>query len=111
MTEPADDTTLGGYLRAHGRPPAFDGSDGHPYSVSIEAEQTADLRAPWEGFLVFPRWATTGLGIIGHVETPTLWRAPTRDAVVALAEATPLFEVQAHLEAALVRARGGHDPS
>ena len=41
-----DDTTLGGYLAVHGRPPAFEGPDGHPYTVSVEVERTADLRAP-----------------------------------------------------------------
>jgi len=68
----ADDSTLGGYFRVHDRPPAFDGPDGHPYSVSIEVEKTANLRTPFAGYLVFPRWAQTGVGIVGHVETPTL---------------------------------------
>ena len=66
-----DDVTLGGYMRVHNRPPAFDGPDGHPYTVSLETEKTGDLRAPVAGFLVFPRWAENGVGIIGHVETPT----------------------------------------
>ena len=68
------DATLGGYLETHERPPAFEGVDGNPYTVSVEVEQTADLRAPYLGYLVFPRWAATGLGIIGHVQTPVLCR-------------------------------------
>ena len=40
------DATLGGYLDTHDRPPAFEGADGHPYTVSLEVEQTPDLRAP-----------------------------------------------------------------
>ena len=68
------DATLGGYLETHERPPAFEGVDGHPYTVSVEVEQTPDLRAPYVGYLVFPRWAATGLGIVGHVQTPVLCR-------------------------------------
>ena len=36
--DPAD-LTLGGYLVEHSRPPAFEGVDGEPYTVSAEAEQ------------------------------------------------------------------------
>ena len=67
-----EDATLGGYFRRHDRPPAFEGPDGHPYTVSLETEKTGNLRAPYQGYLVFPRWAETGVGIVGHVETPTL---------------------------------------
>ncbi len=68
------DATLAGYIREHDRPPAFEGSDGQPYTVSIEVEKVGDLNAPYVGYLVFPRWAETGLGVIGHVETPLLLR-------------------------------------
>lgn len=74
------DATLGGYLDTHDRPPAFEGADGHPYTVSVEVEQTPDLRAPYVGYLVFPRWAATGLGVIGHVQTPVLCRERGRAA-------------------------------
>jgi hypothetical protein len=95
------DATLGGYFRVHDRPPGFEGSDGHPYTVSIEVERTADLRAPWEGFLVFPRWAATGLGILGHVETPTLWTGSERDQVLRDAGEVPLLQVQRWLDQAI----------
>ena len=98
------DATLGGYFRTHDRPPAFEGSDGHPYTVSIEVEHTADLRAPWEGYLVYPRWARTGIGIEGHVETPTLWRGPSKDAVLSEAGDTPLLKVQEMLDRAIAAA-------
>ncbi|MEK9499544.1 hypothetical protein [Gaopeijia maritima] len=97
----SSDATLGGYFRTHDRPPGFEGSDGQPYTVSIEADRTPDLRTPWEGYLVFPRWAATGLGIVGHVETPVLWRGASRDAVVAEAGDTPLLQVQAWLDQAI----------
>lgn len=106
-TEAPDDTTLGGYFRVHDRPPAFEGSDGHPYTVSIETEKTPDLRNPYQGFLVFPRWARTGVGIVGHLETPTLWHGASRDDVLAAAGEATLLQVQTWLEEAIAN----HDTS
>ena len=97
----APDATLGGYLQVHNRPPAFEGADGHPYTVSIEVEKTANLRAPWVAYLVFPRWATTGLGVVGHVETPVLWEGTAADQVTALAGETPLLRVKQLLDEAI----------
>ncbi len=101
-----DDRTLGGYLDVHSRPPAFEGCDGQPYTVSIETERSPDLAAPVVGWLVFPRWAETGLGIVGHVETPLLWRGPTREAVTMEAGAIGLHEVQRLLNAAIADRAG-----
>lgn len=97
-----NDTTLAGYIAEHSRPPAFEGVDGDPYTVSLEVERTADLRAPYCGYLVFPRWATTGVGIVGHVETDTLARAGTEtEALDALGRLT-LIEVQRLLTEAIL---------
>ena len=113
MKEPAtgpgegeDDRTLGGYFDVHSRPPAFEAVDGQPYTVSIETERTCDLKAPVAGYLVFPRWAETGLGIVGHVESPLLWRGPTQGAVVDAARAATLNEVQRLLNEAVVASAG-----
>ncbi len=97
----APDSTLGGYFEVHDRPPAFEASDGQPYTVSIEVEQAADLRNPFIGYLVFPRWAGTGLGVVGHVETPILFKGATRDEVSEQAGALPLEEVKALLDEAV----------
>jgi hypothetical protein len=97
------DGTLGGYLELHNRPPGFEGSDGQPYTVSIEVEKSPNLRAPWLAYLVFPRWAETGLGIVGHVETPVLWEARGQQEVIALAGATPLLRVKELLDEAIRR--------
>ena len=104
-----DDHTLGGYFAVHTRPPAFEAADGQPYTVAIETERTGDLRAPVAGYLVFPRWAATGLGIVGHVESPLIWRGATRREVVKEAGALTLHEVQRLLNEAVMRAaqRGG----
>lgn len=97
------DGTLGGYLQIHNRPPAFGGSDGHPYTVSIEVEKTGNLVAPYNGYLVFPRWAQTGVGIVGHVETPTLASCRSQaEAERRLGDLT-LLDVQRLLEEALAR--------
>lgn len=97
------DGTLGGYLELHSRPPAFEGVDGRPYTVSIEVERSANLRAPWLAYLVFPQWTETGLGIVGHVETPVLWEADVRDDAIRRAGATSLLQVKQLLDEAIRR--------
>ena len=96
------DATLGGYFDVHNRPPAFEGCDGHPYTVSMETERSPDLKAPVAAYLVFPRWAQSGVGIVGHVESPLLWRGATREAVLDEAGRTPLAEVQRILNQAIL---------
>ncbi|MDT8341312.1 MAG: hypothetical protein RQ751_07345 [Longimicrobiales bacterium] len=107
---PTGDETLGGYFRVHDRPPAFEGPDGHPYTVSIEVEKVADPRRPYQGFLVFPRWAETGVGVVGHVETPTLWHGRSPDDVEQAAGGTSLHEVQALLDTAVRTRAADREP-
>lgn len=64
---PAPDMTFAGYVQTHDRVPAFEGSDGQPYTVDMDTEETGDPARPWAAFLVFVRWAETGAGIMGHV--------------------------------------------
>ena len=97
------DATLGGYLDTHDRPPAFEGADGHPYTVSLEVEQTPDLRAPYVGYLVFPRWAATGLGVIGHVQTPVLYRERGRAAAEERLRELSLDRVKSLLDEGIER--------
>ena len=96
-----EDATLGGYIRVHNRPPAFEGVDGQPYTVSIEVEKTANLRTPWAAYLVFPKWAETGLGVVGHVETPLLWEGRDEQEAVRVAGGTPLGRVKELLDEAI----------
>ena len=97
------DSTLAGYFREHNRPPAFTGRDGDPYSLSLETEKTPDLAAPYEGYLVFLRWAEGGLGVAGHLETPTLCKGKTQeDAFDRMGELT-LLEVKKLLDEAIER--------
>ena len=97
------DGTLGGYQSFHNRPPGFEGMDGYPYTVSIEIEKTPDLEAPYSGYLVFPRWADTGAGIVGHQETPLLVHGTSREGVEAELEALTLLEVNHLLAEAILR--------
>jgi hypothetical protein len=100
---PVVDATLGGYFRVHDRPPAYEGSDGHPYTVSVEVEKTSNLRLPYAGYLVFPKWAESGVGIVGHLETPTLLEGATSEEVTAALGRKSLAEVQELLEDASER--------
>jgi len=102
----APDVTLGGYLEVHERPPAFTGSDEQPYTASVEVESVENLAAPYVAYLVFPRWAGAGLGIVGHVETPVLWEGRSRDEVRNLAHALRLSDVKRLLDEAIQRKSG-----
>lgn len=107
--EPPADRTLGGSYGHHDRPPAFEGSDGYPYTVSLEVERTPNLEAPFSGYLVFPRWAENGVGIIGHLETPLLFHGRSKEEIVLQLEALTLLEVSDHLRAAITRRQQEND--
>jgi len=107
--DPAVDVTLGGYLAHHDRPPAFEGADGSPYTVSMEVEKTPNLAAPFSGYLVFPRWAETGVGIVGHLETPLLVHGRSEDDVLTELGALPLVEVNRLLAEAIESRRQRRD--
>jgi len=102
-SEAGIDATLGGYLSLHHRPPAFQGTDGHPYTVSVEVEKTPNLLAPFVGYLVFPRWAESGVGIVGHLETQILLEEKSREGAEESLRALTLQEVQNLLEEAIRR--------
>jgi hypothetical protein len=104
------DLTLAGYLEMHDRPPAFEGSDGHPYTVSMEVERTGDLRAPYHAYLVFPRWAQNGVGIVGHAESPTLAQCRSSEEADGLLGALTLHQVREILEDVLSRAAADEQP-
>ncbi|MGQ0537348.1 MAG: hypothetical protein ACT4R6_00245 [Gemmatimonadaceae bacterium] len=94
-----DANTLGGYMLVHGRPPAFEGSDGMSYSVSIEAAATHEPERPWGAFLLFMRWRRVGpQGVEGHLETDYLaYERTPQDARQALGEMS-LGMVRSELE-------------
>lgn len=101
------DGTLGGYFTTHDRPPAFTGADGEPYTVSVEVERVASLAHPFVGYLVFPRWASTGLGVIGHVQSPVLLEGQLPEDIQAEMADLPLERVKELLDEAIRRTGRG----
>lgn len=109
-SEAAPDATLAGYMDTHNRPPAFGAADGYPYTVSLEVERTPDLRLPYSGYLVFPRWAESGIGIVGHLETETLARGRSESEALEALGALSLHDVRAMLDEAVERSMGQGTP-
>jgi hypothetical protein len=98
-----DESTLGGYLDRHERPPAFEGKDGRSYSVSIilaDEEETEGFGAA----LMFIRWSSAGDAPDGHVETEYLVFATTSgEANLRICE-LGLHDVKKSLDDAIDRA-------
>jgi hypothetical protein len=95
--EGVDDTTLGGYAAVHGRAPAFEGSDGEPYTAAIELDP-ADDGGSWSAYIVFVRWARTGSAIMGHLETGDLATASSENEARGALEALPLARAKKILD-------------
>jgi hypothetical protein len=101
----ASDLTLGGYIEKHDRVPAFEGADGQPYTVDIDVEETGDPERRWVAFLIFLRWAATGAGIMGHLESGDVARGDTEEAARQAARELTLYEIRSELDAAIERRR------
>ncbi len=99
----AQDVTLGGYIERHDRVPAFEGADGMPYTVDVDTEETGVAERPWVAFLVFLRWAATGAGIMGHVESGDVASGATEEAARQAAYDLTLYEIRSELDAAIRR--------
>ena len=94
-----DANTIGGYALVHGRPAAFEGSDGFSYSVELSVDQVNDAGTLWAAYLLFLRWRRIGTsGVEGHLETDYLTRAGTPDAARAALGAFTLQQVRELLE-------------
>lgn len=105
-----DDTTLGGYQQVHGRAAAFQGEDGEPYTVAVDADPGESEGAPWHGYLVFVRWAQTGTAVMGHLDTDDLVAGETEEEVRAVLSALSLTEVRRILDETIRRRRAEHEP-
>ena len=94
-----DANTIGGYALVHGRPAAFEGSDGFSYSVELSVDQVNDAGTLWAAFLLFLRWRRIGAsGVEGHLETDYLVRAGTQIAAKQALGAFTLQQVREILE-------------
>ncbi len=92
------DATLGGYLREHARPPAFEGSDGDSYTVEVMCERG---ETDWSAYLFFVRWR--GSEPVGHVESDYLCQAATEEAVRLELQRLTLHEVRRILDGLVAR--------
>lgn len=108
--EGVDDTTLGGYPAVHGRAPGFEGADGEPYTVAVEAEHGDQPEAPWGAYLVFLRWSRTGSAVMGHLETGDLARGASEEEARAALGALPLSRVREILDETIRARREGEPP-
>ncbi len=106
-----DANTIGGYAAVHGRPAAFEGSNGLSYSVEIVTAPTGNADAPWGAYLLFVQWARIGAtSPSGHLETEFLAESDAEDEARAVVGALSLAQVRAALHA-LIAERAGGAPS
>lgn len=101
-----DPNTIGGYAAVHGRPAAFEGSDGFSYSVEVVTAPTGHQDAPWGAYLLFVRWERIGsTSPNGHLETDFLAESDAEDDARAIVGALSLAEVRSALHD-LITSRG-----
>jgi hypothetical protein len=94
-----DESTLGGYVARHARPPAFEGVDGLAYTADIATADTDDAAAPIGAYLLFVRWGGSAPAIRGHLESEFLARGSDVGEVRATVERLTLLEVKRTLDA------------
>lgn len=103
-----DANTIGGYAAVHGRPAAFEGSDGLSYSVEIVTTPTGDDERPWGAYLLFVQWARVGSNSpSGHLETEFLAESDTEDDARSVVGALSLGQVRGVLHALIAEKKGG----
>ena len=102
------DETLGGYQAVHGRPPAFEGSDGRSYSAGIFSEDTPGRDGRYGAAVIFVRWSPANEPD-GHLETGFL----AYDADPARAEEAVgrmvLLDAKRHLDGLIAGRRPSED--
>ena len=103
-----DANTIGGYAAVHGRPAAFEGSDGLSYSVEIVTAPTGHAEHPWGAYLLFVQWARIGAASpSSHLETEFLAESDTEDDARAVVAAYSLAQVRGVLHALIAERLGG----
>jgi hypothetical protein len=106
-----DANTIGGYAAVHGRPAAFEGSDGLSYSVEIVTAPTGHPEHPWGAYLLFVQWARLGAASpSGHLETEFIAEADTEDDARAVVSALSLAQVRGVLIDLIAERHGGTPP-
>jgi hypothetical protein len=104
----AEDDTLAGYVAVHGRPPAFEGSDGRAYSVGVFSDDDPQPDGRYGASLLFLRWSEASAPD-GHLESDYLaWDQDPAAAEAAVNRMT-LLEVKEMLDRLIARRAGGRD--
>jgi hypothetical protein len=103
-----DANTIGGYAAVHGRPAAFEGTDGLSYSVEIVTAPTGHDEHPWGAYLLFVQWARIGASTpSGHLETDFLAEADSETDARAIVGALSLSQGRAALHGLIAERAGG----
>lgn len=103
-----DVNTVGGYAAVHGRPAAFEGSDGYSYSVEILSDEEHGQREPWGAYFFFVKWTRIGASSPeGHLESDVVVRGATEADARDQAGAMSLRDVKRILDELIARAPGG----
>ena len=106
-----DANTIGGYAEVHGRPAAFEGTDGLSYSVEIVTAPTGHAQQPWGAYLLFVQWERIGAASpSGHLESDFLAESDTEDDARAIVGALSLGQVRGVLHTRIAERAGG-EPS
>lgn len=108
-----DPNTLAGYAAVHGRPAAFEGSDGFSYSVEVlsDEDHAATGSERWGAYLFFVRWARIGASAPeGHVESDVLARGLSEAEARERAGRMLLGDVKRVLDDLIARSSAGGAP-
>lgn len=93
----SSDDTLAGYQAVHGRPPAFEGSDGRAYSAGVFSDDDPGPDGRYGAALLFIRWSPAQEPD-GHLESDYLARANDAGAAEAQVGQMRLSEVKQALD-------------
>ena len=103
-----DANTIGGYAAVHGRPAAFEGSNGLSYSVEIVTAATGNAEHRWGAYLLFVQWSRMGsMSPEGHLESDFLAESDEESDARGIVAAMSLSEVRAVLESSIAAQRAG----
>jgi hypothetical protein len=106
-----DANTIGGYAAVHGRPAAFEGTDGVSYSVEIVTGATGHPEHPWGAYLLFVQWTRVGAtSPSGHLESDFLAESDTEADAQGVVGALSLGEVRGLLHTLIDERRGDAPP-
>ena len=101
----AEDDTLAGYVAIHGRPPAFEGSDGRSYSVGVFSDDDPSADGRYGASLLFIRWSRENEPD-GHLESDYLANAREPAAAEAEVNGMSLADVKHTLDTLIARRDG-----